>query len=500
MSAEPPFEQFNTRGRSLGRWLASEPTPREGWLLGVMLALVACLPVVLATYPQMVDYPAHMARYHVMLSRDQSPFLQRYYGFEWRWMGNLGADLLIRPLTALVPLELAGRIIAGAIPLLTGLAILSVEWVLRRRIGLGAMLAFAFIWSPALLLGFLNFGLSLALALFAFALWVRLEDWKWRPWLFMPISAAIYLCHVSGWGVLGIMVFGYEWQRTKGIEAFLRPLPLAVPMIGLLAFGGSKELASYGPHADFYKWAIWKQAMRGSIEWLDYASLWLIAGVLLGSIAMRRFDGRLGWAAAIMLLLSLVLPRHIFGGDLVDARMISSGLLVGCLATDWRAPRWLVLLAPLLFLGRLALTTDDWVRESQHTTELLGALEHLPEGAKVASVVVTERRKWGYNTQEHVGAWSVVRLDALNNSNFALPKVHMLTIREGGDRFRDPYHRLLHRRGAPINLSDYAPARSADWLWYIGGEEPVALPAGAVIEWRGKGWLLARLANQPHDS
>ena len=500
MSAEPPFEQFNTRGRSLGQWLKAEPTGRETWVLGVLLALLACLPVLLATYPQMVDYPAHMARYHVMLSRDQDPFLQRYYGFEWRWMGNLGADMLIRPLSLLFPLETAGRIIAGLIPVMTGLGILCVEWALRRRIGLASMLAFAFIWSPALLLGFLNFGISLALALFAFALWVRMEGHRWRPWVFMPISVVIYLCHVSGWGALGVLVFGYEWQRTKSIEAFFRPMPLAVPMIGLLAFGGSRELASYGSHPDIYKWSIWKQAMRGSIEWIDYGSVWLIGAVLLGSIALRRFDGRMGWAAVIMLVLSLILPRHIFGGDLVDARMISTGLLVGCLALSWRAPRWVLLLAPLLFLGRLALTTNDWVRESAHTAELLGALDHLPEGAKVATLVVTERRTWGYNTQEHVGAWSVVRLDALNNSNFALPKVHMLTLREGGARFIDPYHRLLHRRGTPINLVDYAPARSADWFWYVGAQEPVSLPTGFVVAARGKGWLLARLANRPHDS
>lgn len=497
MSAEPPFEQFNTRRHSPRGWLTGEPSPRESWWLGVVLALLSCLPVVLAAYPQMVDYPAHLARYHVMLTQQDSPFLQRYYGFEWRWMGNLGADLLIRPLAALMPLETAGRVIAGIIPPLTGLGILCAEWALRRRIGLGSLLAFAFIWSPALLLGFLNFGLSLALALFAFALWVRMEGSRWRPWLFMPIGVVVYLAHVSGWGVLGVLVFGYEWQRHKGIDAFLKPVPLALPMIGLLAFGGSRELASYGGHPDVYKWAIWKQAMRGSVEWLDLGSLWLVGAVLVASLALRRFDWRLGWAGLIMLVLSLVLPRHIFGGDLVDARMISSGLLVASLALSWRAPRWVLLLAAALFLGRLGVTTEFWMRESARTERLLAALDYLPRGAKVASVVVTERRVWAYNPQEHIGAWSVVRLDALNNSNFALPKVHMLTLREGGDRFIDPYHRLLHRPGKPIDLSRNVPSRAADWLWYVGEEEPVALPPGAVVEYRGPGWLLARLANPP---
>ena len=34
------------------------------------MAVLACLPVLVATYPQMVDYPAHLARYYVMLAQD----------------------------------------------------------------------------------------------------------------------------------------------------------------------------------------------------------------------------------------------------------------------------------------------------------------------------------------------------------------------------------------------------------------------------------------------
>ncbi|MFM5885054.1 MAG: hypothetical protein ACKOQ3_06980, partial [Novosphingobium sp.] len=226
MSAEPPPEQFSKRGFAARAWLKAEPGPRESLIFALLLVLVSTLPVLVAVYPQMVDYPAHLARFHVMLERDHSPFLQQYYGFKWRWMGNLGADLLIRPLARWFPLELAGRIVVGIIPLITGLGILAVEWVLRRRIGVGAVLAMAFVWSPALLLGFLNFGLSLAAALFAFALWVLLDGKKWRAPLFIPIGGFVWLGHVSGWGILGILVFGYEWSKDKSWRAFLAPWPL----------------------------------------------------------------------------------------------------------------------------------------------------------------------------------------------------------------------------------------------------------------------------------
>jgi hypothetical protein len=450
----------------------------------------------------MVDYPAHLARFHVMLERDHSPFLQQDYGFKWRWMGTLGADLLVKPLAALFPLELAGRIIAGLIPLLTGLGILTVEWVLRRRIGIGAVLAMAFIWSPALLLGFLNFGLSLAAALFVFAAWVLLEGRRWRPLVMIPAGFLVWVCHVSGWGALGLMVLGYEWSRDKSWRAFLAPWPLAFPILALLFGAGTKGLASYGygEAVSTYKWAIWKQAMRDALEWLDYASLILVLGVLAGSAWLRRMDPRLGWATLLLLLSSLALPRHIFAGDLVDARMISTGLMVGCLALAWRAPRWVMLAAAMLFLGRLALTTDNWKRDSRETAHLLQTIDRLPVGARLATVVITEKRQWQYNPQEHICGYALVRRDALVNCNFALPMVHMLTINDGGRYFRDPYHRLYHRPGATINLLSYDPAKHADWFWYVGSNRPDKLPLRARVIEADRHTLLARLAKRRSGS
>ena len=208
----------------------------------------------------------------------------------------------------------------------------------------------------------------------------------------------------------------------------------------------------------------------------------------------------MGWGALLAVGCSLALPRHIVGGDLVDARMVSAGLMLGCLSLGWRAPRWALLLACALFLGRLAVTTESWHRNSQETASALTLLDKVPQGARMASIVITERWRWGYNPQEHIGGYAVVRKDALINSNFALPNIHMLTIREGGEFFRDPYHRLMHKAHAPIELKGYIPADGMDWFWYIGEERPDSLPnVGRIIATTPHS-LLARLANPPGDS
>jgi hypothetical protein len=477
---------------------AALPGPREGLWLGVALALLSCLPFLVAAYPQMTDYPSHLARYHVMLDGGRNADLARYYAFEWRWTGNLGADLLIRPMAALFGLERGGWLLGLMIAPLTCFGILAVEWTLRRRIGVGSCLAMATVWSPALSMGFYNFCLSLALALFAFALWVRLEQWRWRWALFLPLALVVWLFHVSGWGVLGVMVFGYEWSRTKGFAAVLRPWPLTLPFAAVLLTGTSAAgMLSFGRNALTYKIAIWMRAMRDQSMELDTATLVLILFAIAAALLRRRIDGRLGWAALLLGILTLAMPRHFGGGDYADYRLIAAALLVGCLAIDWRAPRWLLWIAPALFLVRLGVTASAWHAQSREVAAMMPALDSLPRGARVAGAEALDSDAWALEAYGHLPSYATVRRDALVNTHFAIPGIHMLRLKQGGPGFADPSQRIFYRKGDPIDLAAFEPARQADYLWYIGRQQPARLPPGATILYRSGGSFLARLAN-PH--
>jgi hypothetical protein len=476
--------------------LATTSLPEAPWL-AIALALLAALPFLVTRYPQLTDYPAHLARYHVMLAIDHNVWLQRYYVFTWKLNGNMGVDLLMLPLGRLLGVENAGWLIGALIPPLTGLGMVAVEWVLRRRIGIGALLALTTIWSPAMSLGFYNFCLSLALALFAFALWVRLGNSRWRPVLFVPIGFVVWVCHVSGWGILGVMVFGYEWSRSKSIAAILAPWPLLFPVLVMLLFPG----ASAGPHPYGtaylpYKRAIFMQAMRDQWFNLDLATPLVLLGPILIAMIFRRFDGRMGWAALAMFAMIWAVPRHLGGGDYADYRLIPVALMLGCLAIDWEPPRLALWLAPLLFLGRLAVTTDAWIDNDAELKVELKALDFIPEGARVAGAVGIPV-SWPLKPYEHAPAYATVRRDALVNVHFAIPGVHMLQLRDPIDVFIDPHHRIIYPPGTPVDLSHFEPALYADYLWYFGGRQPSALPEGAVVLYRTRHSLLARLANLP---
>ncbi|MBS0254857.1 MAG: hypothetical protein JSS36_06515 [Proteobacteria bacterium] len=465
-------------------------------VIAVVLALASCLPVLVARYPQMSDYPAHLARYYVMLDGGRSPDLARWYVFQWKWSGNLGVDLLIRPFAALFGVEAGARLIAGLIPPLTGLGLIAVERQLRGRTTPAALFAQTFVWSPMMLIGLMNYTLGLALALWVFALWVRLDGVRWRWAVMLPLGLVVWLCHLSAWGVLGLMVLGWEWRRP-GWRALFAPWPLALPVLVMAALavvdpapGGGN---GYGAFWWIYKRAIWLKAMRDSVYELDFLSLVGVLGLLGFAAWRRRIDGRLGRAALALLVLSLLAPRHISGGDYVDYRMIGAGLMLAALGVKWPAGALAAWAAPALYLVRLAVTTLSWQADSAETGRLLTALDHVPRGARVASAVLVPFERWQLDHFEHIGAWAVLRRDALVNANFAVAQIHMLHLRHDG--YVDPSQRLLLYTRQPVDLAGFKPAQDAEWLWYVGERMPATLPRGEVV-WRDPHGLLLRLDHE----
>ncbi|HYW16212.1 MAG TPA: hypothetical protein VE891_08665, partial [Allosphingosinicella sp.] len=241
---------------------ASARRPRAWWEhpAVVLAAVLACgVPLLWPGIPPLVDLPGHMGRYHVQMNIDRSPLLQSFYDFEWALIGNLGVDLLVVPLAALIGLEPAVKLITILIPVMTGAGFLWVAREVHGRVPPTAYFALPLTYSYPFMFGFLNFALSMALAFLAFALWLRLARLgrlKLRAGLFVPISVLLWVCHAFGWGTLGVMAFSAELVRQvdlkrplwkAGFNTGLHCLALAPPMLLMLlwrsgAVGGETSI------------------------------------------------------------------------------------------------------------------------------------------------------------------------------------------------------------------------------------------------------------------
>jgi hypothetical protein len=144
---------------------------------------------------------------------------------------------------------------------------------------------------------------------------------------------------------------------------------------------------------------------------------------------------------------------------------------------------------------RLGVTASAWHTQSQDVAAMMPALNLLPAGARVAGAVAHEAGAWPLESYGHLPSYATVRRDALVNTHFAVSGIHMLRLKEGGPGFADPSQRIFYRKGDPIDLTAFKPAKQADYLWYIGAQEPARMPPGATVIYRSKGSFLARLAN-----
>ena len=224
--------------------------PRAWWqtrAAALLFILAAAIPLLYPSMPPLVDLPGHMARYRVELDLHHSPDLQRYFTFDWALIGNLGVDLLIIPLGKLFGLELATKLIALTIPALTVAGFLAVAKAVHRRVPPTALFALPLAYSQPMNFGFLNYTLSMALALLAFAAWLKLTAQgrlRSRALIFTPLSVLLFFVHAYGWAFFCVLAFTSELVRARPTpKAWLAPiaiavrncLPLAVP-VAIMAF------------------------------------------------------------------------------------------------------------------------------------------------------------------------------------------------------------------------------------------------------------------------
>lgn len=171
--------------------------------LSVFLALFAAsqVPLHAVRYPDIVDFPNHVARLHVLAELAGSPLLQRYYVGEPGIAPNLAMDLLAPPIAAMLGVETAVRIFASGASLLAASGVAALTYVLHGRLTMFALGGVLFAQSAFHHLGLFNFVLGVGVALWLLAAWIRLRRRRLPMAGLLPAFggavALAWLCHLT---------------------------------------------------------------------------------------------------------------------------------------------------------------------------------------------------------------------------------------------------------------------------------------------------------------
>lgn len=475
-------------------------SPRPWWetrTFVVLMVLLSAVPLLYPPLPPLVDLIGHMGRYRVMLDGDV-PSLASVYSFQWALMGNLGVDLAVYPLARLIGLEPAVKLVVLLIPMITTAGMLWVAREVHHRLPPTVMFALPFVYGHHFLFGFVNYSLSVALAMVAFGLWLRLGRqgrYGLRAALFVPISIIVWLCHAFGWGMLGLLAFsaevvrahddGRSWWRSI-LRAVGQGLILAFPLILMLAW----REGSGGQTADWFNWTNKAFSLRTVLRdrWMQWDRLSFLLVVVVFGFAViyprLTLSRMLTFTAAVLAATFILLPRIIFGSAYADMRLMPFVLAVALLAirfrrsTDLKIGWVLASLALAFLLARTASVTWSLKLASDEYERQLTALDAMPVGAKVVSFVglgCSKDASWPMWRNAHLGGMVVVRRLGFSNDHWNVEGAKLLTVthKAAGAWMYDPSNlvvadRCPARYARPLSwmLRNF-PRGAFDYVWLI---------------------------------
>ena len=472
----------------------------------LLLALAAMLPLLWPAIPPLVDLPGHMGRYRVQLDYASVPALRQYYSFQWSLIGNLGVDLLIIPVSKIFGLELGTKLIVMTIPALTVAGMLAIAREVHGRVPPTALFALPLAYGHPFLFGFVNFALSMALALLAFALWLRLARQgrlRLRAAIFVALGPILWITHTYGWATLCVLAVSAEFirQRDTGqswrmafVRAGVQCLSLAPPIFLMLVWRSGGHAG--GQTADWFNWDAKAQWLVMTLRdrWMrwDIASVMLLAAVPVAAVLYRGLElsRNLAASAAFLIALFVLLPRIVFGSAYADMRLTPYMLAIAIIAirplpgADRRVMAGIALAGLAFFAARIGGNTLSLYQASQSHERALAALDHIPVGARLVSFVGhTCAMPWAFNRNWHLPAIATVRRDAFSNDQWDIGGAQLMRpIKADAGTFgRDPSQVVIAGRCQNKWRSlDWSlamlPRAAFDYIWLI--DPPVFDPAG----------------------
>lgn len=421
----------------------------------IFLALFAVTqaPLYWVQYPDIVDFPNHLARLHILIHLSESEALQQYYTLRQLKVGtNLAMEVLVPLLAKGMSLMLALKIFASLAMLLVTTGAVALGRVINGQFSYLLLGVLFFAQNAMFQMGLLNYLFGLGLAFWLLSAWIytRNNSSLFHRLAFSAGCILVYLCHLSAFGVYAVCVLGYELGRARFETGLISRSALQALLLSLIQFV---------PVVMFHVLVSTSAGIYTPIPieetWLKVALIWIISKLVLLLISpslcvsayvtgqaifgifivfalyvgfregLLKLSAPVKWMAGTLAICIFLLPDSGFGSRLVDVRLIPALGLI--LWSGLEVPRGrklkqnalLSVIAAIVVLVSLD-TAKEWVPRDDEYRRVRAALLQIPEGSKVASIILNKPNNPDF-ISPHAGAFSVIDRSTLLSNMFIWP-------------------------------------------------------------------------------
>jgi len=440
---------------------------RLWFVAATVLAIVLAAPFFLVDVPPVLDYPNHLARYFVLAHPDD-PFLSRMYAPHWTIIPNLGMDAIGAAMLRVTDVHVGGRLLLALSLFAPVIGVAVYHRVVFGRYSCWSLASGLVAYNGAFFLGFMNFLLSLGLALIGAAVWIALRRQE-SVWGRIAVGAfaavLIFFCHIFGVFLFALLIGGDEVDRLRKRRGSGALTPRDV------VHAAGTLVAALGPAIVLYFLSPLGEGTVSAGEWRGLAKWWtifapfmtpsaeltLMTGVAAVSllILIRRdvqFAPGVPLIFVILALAFLAAPSTVKGGTFVDLRF---ALMIGLLMFAGMQPRLLPLPAILVVaVGALIVLRSGyvgmmWFDHRHDLADVRAAISMVEPGARVMAargqpgnltdVRPPQRALPGiYRLDGHVAALLVIERSAFWPLLFADPAQQPLAVKPPFDQIAQP--------------------------------------------------------------
>ncbi len=442
----------------------------------------------------------------VLATGAADPILSRMYVAHWAIIPNLGTDLVLPPLLRMLPVHVAGRVVAAGCMLLPVLGTIAYSRAVFGMVSAWSLGAGLVAYNALLLFGFLNFCAATGLALLLAAGWIAWRER--RPVRTLALATlgtvALFFCHLSGLVLFYVLIAGHEFERIQLRRTAWSAALLLPSFIAVFGFFLVSPLAPVADGAQFVSLASKARQLvfpfANYVLPLDIATACIVIAFLLVCVVTHRCRVLPGGAMALLLmtLLFVISPWTFKGTYFLDSRFVImlGFLLFGAMQpvglprlAAWSAAAALV----LLFIVRMGVVMFAWQQHSHDLAQLRAVIAGVQPGERVLiatvapeeaphywrNVPLSRRLSLGFRLDHHLPALLLIEHRAFWPFLFDNPSQQpVMTL--------PPYRQLVERIGSMPRHGDLSTVDLCGYdkllLLDAGGEPDLAHFAADRLE------------------